>query len=581
MSDARPPGIPSDDPAPPAPLPPRYRFEETLGEGGLGTVVRAYDTQLRVPVAIKTIRHDLARTDPQRYEYSRARFEREAIAGALVRSSPYVITVYDQIVGPNGDLFLILEYATGGTLRDRLVGGPLPVAVALRLAADVARGLMALHEADMVHRDIKPENIFIAADGRAQVGDLGIVQMSTTTFRTRLEYGSPQGHPGTPLYMSPEQASATDALTAEADQYSLGAVLFETATGKRYKGVYADEREALLGELPAGMGALVRRMTAADPATRYRGMGTALAAIQSIDPTAPPERAAWLPSPPGPMREQEATVPDTWVQTPRIDLRPAPPLLAPPPPTPAARPVRRRAVLAGIGGVVLAGGAAGGVWAVTRHDPAPLPPSIPPPTRVPTAPPGTATPALSGPTDSWVDPEHRVTVRYPTSWSKESFESTRDENSTLAKAEPLLVLTGPDKVQLGVILYNSPDTLDGDVTAARALLTGGSSPTTLTPTRDAVIGGEPAKTFDGTFASNGSTEAAALWIVGHGNKRFIFSAAKIGTHRAEVDAVVGAVTFQSAVDTPAATVPGTPGAVRTPTRPAATSSPPYIPTPTR
>jgi serine/threonine protein kinase len=584
MSDARPPGIPADNPASPAPLPPRYRFEATLGEGGLGTVVKAYDTQLHVHVAIKAIRHDLARTDPTRYEYSRARFEREAIAGALVRSSPYVVTVYDQIVGPNGDLFLILEYVTGGTLRDRLVGGPLPVAAALRLAADVARGLMALHEADMVHRDIKPENIFIAADGRAQVGDLGIVQMSATTFRTRLEYGSPQGHPGTPLYMSPEQANTTDALTPEADQYSLGTVLFETATGKRYKGVYADEREALLGGLPTGMGALIRRMTAADPATRYRGMEAVLAAIQAINPNAPPERAMW-PTPPEPTRAQEATFPETWAQTPRVDLRPAPPLLDPRTPAPlsASRPVRRRAVIAGIGGLVLASGAAGGLWAANRHGPAPLPPTLLPPTipppsatppRAPTAPPGTATPALSGTTDSWTDPEHRLTVRYPTTWSKDSFEDTRDENSTLTKVQPLLELTGPNEVSVNIGPYVSPDTLDSDVTAARALTTSGSSPITLTPTRDTVIGGEPAKTFDGTYTQNGNTVAAAVWMVGHGNKRFLFSADKIGTHRSEVDAIVGAVTFQSAVGTPAGTATATPGSAKTATRSAATPSPP-------
>ena len=543
-----PPGSPDDTDgilAPPA-LPTRYRFEAALGEGGLGTVVKAYDTQLRASVAIKAIRHGLARTDPQRYEYFRARFEREAIAGARVRSSPYIVTVYDQLAGQDGDLFLVLEYVPGGTLRDRLVGGPLPVPAALRLAADIAHGLIALHEADMVHRDVKPENIFIAADGRAQVGDLGIVQMSTTTFRTRFEYGSAQGHPGTPLYMSPEQANTTDALTPESDQYSLGAVLFELVTGRRYKGMYADEREELLGGMPAGLAAVIRRMTATDPAARYRGMDAALVAIQAVDPNGPPEQAATVPSPlPAPATHQRATVPDTWVRTPRVDLHPASPLLDSPSAalTPTPRPVSRRTVLAGVGGAVVAGGAAaGGLWALTHYGSAPLPPTATPP-RAPTAPPATATAALSGPTSNWTDPENRVTVRYPTSWSRDSSTASRDESGTLDKAQPLLSLTGPDMAILRVIIYVSQQTLDGDVVAARALLTSGSSPITLTPTKDTVIGGEPAKTFDGTYVQSGSTVAAALWIVGHGSKRFIFSADKIGTHRSEIGAIIGAVTF--------------------------------------
>ena len=124
-----------------------------------------------------------------------------------------------------------------------------------------------------------------------------------------------------------------------------------------------------------------------------------------------------------------------------------------------------------------------------------------------------------------------MTVRYPVSWSKTSYESTRDENSTLTKAQPLLELTGPDQVALAFVIYVSQDTLDGDVAAIRTEAMGGSSPATLTPTRDTVIGGEPAKVFDAMLAENGGTVAAALWMATHGSKRFGFSADKIGTHR--------------------------------------------------
>lgn len=287
MSDTHPSGnIPNEwSQHNPIPLPPRYRFEAVLGEGGLGTVVKAYDTHLRTPVAIKTIRHEIASFDQHQYAQLRERFQREAIAGArpLVRSSPHIVTVYDLVVDEAGNAFLVLEYVPGGTLHDYLIGGPLPLAIALRLTADAARGLMALHESDLVHRDIKPENLFLAEDGRAMVGDLGIVQMSTTTFRTRLDYGSPQGHPGTPMYMSPEQALTTNVLMPEVDQYSLGAVLFEMVTGKRYKGIYGREREELLANLPAGVAAVIRRMTAKEAEDRYPGMEAVLRAIQAID----------------------------------------------------------------------------------------------------------------------------------------------------------------------------------------------------------------------------------------------------------------------------------------------------------
>ena len=368
-----PPGEPggnADEPRPPISLPARYRFEASLGEGGLGTVVKAYDTQLRTHVAIKTICHARSTQNPWEYDALRDRFEREAIAGAqpAVRNSPYVVTVYDLVIDNAGNAFLVLEYVPGGTLRDRLVGGPLPPDAALRLTADAARGLMALHEADLVHRDIKPENIFVAADGHAKVGDLGIVQMGTTTFRTRLAYGSDRGHPGTPLYMGPEQANTTDFLTAEADQFSLGAVLFELVTGKRLKQIYARERGAVLAGLPPGLAGLIGRMTTEDPADRYPGMGALLDAIAQVDLSAPPAVSPDPPSPPPPL----PTPTDPWT-TPQPALAPtwvepaAPPIPYQPPPgaPPPAGRVSRRAMLVGIGGVAVAGGAAG-VWAVRR-----------------------------------------------------------------------------------------------------------------------------------------------------------------------------------------------------------------------
>jgi serine/threonine protein kinase len=197
----------------PAPLPMRFQFVSTLGEGGLGTVVKAIDTQLDTLVAIKTIKHELRNSDPRRYEDLRERFRREAIAGARVRSSPYIVTVYDQVVDAEGNAFLILEYVPGGTVKDRMERGPVSVEEALQVTADAATGLQAMHARSLVHRDIKPANIFLTEEGRAKVGDLGIVQMGDAPLQTRADgMNIGHGHPGTPRYMSPEQRTTTDLL---------------------------------------------------------------------------------------------------------------------------------------------------------------------------------------------------------------------------------------------------------------------------------------------------------------------------------------------------------------------------------
>lgn len=284
------------------------------------------------------------------------------------------------ILGPAMHALVHLAYHVGGTTSGRQ--GPVfrateqrPDPISYRAVRKIVvrscarAGLPCAEAADLVHRDIKPENIFIAADDRAQVGDLGIAQMSTATFRTRLDSGSERGHPGTPLYMSPEQANTTDVLTPESDEYSLGATLFEMVTAKRYKRVYADEREELFGGLPAGVATVIRRMTAEDPAQRYRGMGTVIEAIHAIDRTTPAKPVILTPTMVVPEGEPETVPGPSAGGTRWVDLQPAPQVPERPASAPSVlpRPIRRRAVLAGgIGGVIVAGGVVGGAWAV-RH----------------------------------------------------------------------------------------------------------------------------------------------------------------------------------------------------------------------
>jgi hypothetical protein len=201
------------------------------------------------------------------------------------------------------------------------------------------------------------------------------------------------------------------------------------------------------------------------------------------------------------------------------------------------------------------------------------------PTILPATPTTTATtaaliaPALSGPTDSWTDPENRITVRFPTDWQKDTFD-TRDENETLDKAQPLLQLTGPDRVRFSVTIYVSTKTLDEDVRAFRDAAT--SDPKIAfkpDQTQDVTVGGEAAKLLTGSYTQNGESVTVAVWFVDHGGKRFGLSADRLGTHRSAIDTIVASTSFVPAGVQVAVTPAATRAAVtRAPTALATTSS---------
>src|SRR4051812_27162860 len=123
----------------------RYRVEATLGHGGFGDVARAFDPRIRRIVAIKTLRPAVAVQYPGEFMGLRERFEREAEASSRMGVHPNVVAVYDFAADAEGTLYLIMEYAPGGTLAPRIEHGPLPMHEALRLTADAARGLHAAH----------------------------------------------------------------------------------------------------------------------------------------------------------------------------------------------------------------------------------------------------------------------------------------------------------------------------------------------------------------------------------------------------------------------------------------------------
>ena len=142
----------------------RYRVERRIGSGSFATVWLARDEVLDAPVAVKVLADNWAhRLDV------RERFEEEA---RILRraDSDRVVRVHDIGELDDGRPYFVMTYADGGTLADRLADGPLPVPVALRYGADVARGLAVLHEVGVIHRDVNPANVLLRS-GRAGVGD--------------------------------------------------------------------------------------------------------------------------------------------------------------------------------------------------------------------------------------------------------------------------------------------------------------------------------------------------------------------------------------------------------------------------
>jgi len=231
----------------------QYRIERVLGRGGMAVVYLAEDLKHRRRVAIKVFDSAVTADGGAR------RFLQEIQVTAQI-DHPHILPLLDSGEAA-GHLLYVTPYVEGGSLRDRLERErPLPLDDAIAIAREVADALAFAHGRGIVHRDIKPENILLAS-GHARVADFGIAQAVGSEGETRMTRAG--FAVGTPLYMSPEQASGAS-IDGRSDVYSLGCVLFEMITG------HAPMSGELPASVPAWLGSVLKRALAKSATERFQ-----------------------------------------------------------------------------------------------------------------------------------------------------------------------------------------------------------------------------------------------------------------------------------------------------------------------
>ena len=265
-----------------------YELQGRIGEGGMGVVYEAIQTNLGRKVALKVLSHKFSGD-----EVFLGRFQREARSAAAL-NHPNVVQVFD--IGQEGVChFFSMEFVEGETVLDRMKREEkIPLNEALQIVECVAEALSDASKDSIIHRDIKPENIMLSTKGRIKLADLGLAKNVEEEDQSMTQTGTSLG---TPYYMSPEQARDAASVDHRSDIYSLGITFLHMLTGKRpffgktaYAIILAHNEERLptgsdLGTyLPPEVDTLIQKMAAKRADDRFQTYGELLSEIKRLNP---------------------------------------------------------------------------------------------------------------------------------------------------------------------------------------------------------------------------------------------------------------------------------------------------------
>jgi len=261
-----------------------YRIVEKLGEGGMGVVYKAHDIKLDRTVALKFLPSQVGANDEEK-----KRFLNEAKAASALDHTN-ICSIYSIEETDGGDLFIVMAYYEGMSLKEKIEQGPLPLKDAVQYSIQIASGLQKAHEKDVIHRDLKPENLFITDDNQVKIIDFGLAKAAQRTMLTKS--GTTLG---TMPYMSPEQAQGST-VDHRTDIWSLGVVIYEMVTGQRpFKSEYDtalvysivnEDPEPVTGlrsGVPMELERIINKCLEKDPEERYQHSNDLIVDVRKVE----------------------------------------------------------------------------------------------------------------------------------------------------------------------------------------------------------------------------------------------------------------------------------------------------------